>query len=153
MTNQSNSSSSTLKPTNHLAPFFQSYELYNSTGNIPALIAQFADTFMAAGPGGAQCVRSADFALALPKRIQLFQSLGCRSTKLVSCVETQLDARFIMAETRWQMTFVRDSQPPKVVFADSLFIVDVSSEPQKIVFYLAHQDLAATVTNQGIHSA
>jgi hypothetical protein len=130
--------------------FFQSYELNNSTGNIPALIAQFADVFMAAGPNGAQCVRSSDFALALPKRKQLFDSLGCQSTALVSCLETRLDARFAMAETRWQLTFVREGEQPKTVLADSLFIVDMAPEALRIVFYLAHQDLLAILRDEGI---
>ncbi len=141
---------STIQATTPLARFFQSCESNSSSGDISALIAQFADVFMAAGPNGTRSVSSADFALALPKRVQLFQSLGCQSTKLVSCIETPLDARFVMAETRWQMTFVREGQAPNEVMADSLYIVDMASKEPKIVFYLAHQDLVATVRNQGI---
>jgi hypothetical protein len=151
--NASANTRSTRQATTPLRHFFQSFETNTASSNMAALIAQFADVFMAAGPNGAQSVRSADFALALPKRLELFQSLGCQSTKLVSCHETQLDARFFMAETRWQMTFVREGQPPKEVMADSLYIVDMASREPKIVFYLAHQDLVATVRNQGIHPA
>jgi hypothetical protein len=133
-----------------LGHFFQSFECNNSAGNIPALITQFADMFMAAGPTGAQCVSIADFAVALPKRKQLFDSLGCQSTTLVSCLETRLDARFVMAETRWRMTFARDGEEPKAVLADSLYIVETAPEGLKIVFYLAHQDLVAMLGSHGI---
>jgi hypothetical protein len=123
-----------------VAAFFQSYERNITAGDDAAVAAQFAEVFMAAGPGGAQSIRSSDFALALPKRKQLFESFGCRSTSLISCEETQLDARFAMVETRWQMTFVREGKEAKVLMADSLFIVDICAEAMKIVFYLAHQD-------------
>jgi hypothetical protein len=132
------------------APFFQSFEQNTNSGDNSALVAQFADVFMAAGPAGAKPVRAADFAIALPKRAQLVQSLGCQTTRLVSCVETQLDARFVMAETRWQMTFVRESEPTREVFADSLYILDMAGDSPKIVFYLAHQDLLAALKTQGI---
>ena len=163
MTQASTINVRTTHATSPVRRFFQSYEQNTASGDIPALIAQFADVFMAAGPAGAQSVRSADFAHILPKRVQLVQSLGCQSTKLVSCVETELDARFAMAETRWQMTFVREGQPPKEAIVDSLFIldkgpqepgiVDTDSEYPKIVFYLAHQDLMAALKNQGILAA
>jgi len=148
------STASGFHATTTVGRFLLAFEQNNASGDIPALIAQFADVFMAAGPNGAQPVSSADFARALPKRTQLFQSLGCQSTKLVSCVETLLDARFVMAETRWKLTFVREGQAPKEVRADSLYILDMGSLDAeaglKIVFYLAHQDLLATVRNQGI---
>lgn len=132
------------------ARFFQSFEQNTNSGDNSALVAQFADVFMAAGPAGAKPVHAADFAIALPKRAQLVQSLGCQTTRLVSCVETPLDARFVMAETRWQMTFVRESQPTREVLADSLYILDMACDSPKIVFYLAHQDLLATLKSQGI---
>ncbi len=105
---------------------------------------------MAAGPSGTQCVRSNDFQLALAKRVQLVESLGCQSTRLVSFQETALDARFSMVEARWQMTFVREGQALKEVAVDSMVIVDAGAEDMKIVFYLAHRDLMASLREQGI---
>src|SRR5438128_2660322 len=61
--------------------FFRNYESNASSDDTEAVISQFADVFMAASPQGAQAVRLADFALALPKRKQLFDSLGCRLTE------------------------------------------------------------------------
>jgi hypothetical protein len=133
-----------------VALFLQSYEANAASGDIPALLAQFTDPFMAAGPTGLQCLRSADFALALPKRMQLFAGLGAQPSKLVSCEETRLDHRFVMAETRWLLTFIQEEQPPREALADSLFILDTAGAPPKIVFYLAHQDLLATLRDKGI---
>jgi hypothetical protein len=80
------------QPSTPVARFFQTYQLHNSSGDIPAIVSHFADTFLAVGPQGAQCVRATDFAIALPKRKQLFESLGSQSTALVSIHETSLAA-------------------------------------------------------------
>lgn len=133
-----------------LAQFLRKFELASASNDVSASVALFADTFMAASPQGAQCVRAEDFARALPKRIQLMQSLGCQSTSLVSFSETMLDERFAMAETRWRMAFGRESQPVQEAFADSLYIVDMAGEAPRIVFYLAHQEFMAMLKSSGI---
>lgn len=142
--------SSPVPPASPVSLFLQSYEANAASRDLTALLDQFADPFMAAGPTGVNCLRATDFAAALSKRIQLFSGLGAQPSKLVSCHETRLDDRFIMAETRWHMTFIRDGQPPREAFADSLFILDTAAETPKIVFYLAHQDLLATLRDLGI---
>ena len=66
--------------------FFRQFELNNNKSDFSAAVSQFADTIMAAGPQGAQCVRASDFAHALPKRKQLFENFGCRSMQLLSLI-------------------------------------------------------------------
>ena len=48
--------------------FFRAYERASNAGDVPAMLPQFADAFLAAGPQGAACVRAEDFAKILPKR-------------------------------------------------------------------------------------
>jgi hypothetical protein len=129
--------------------FFREFEQRSDRGDIPALLPQFADTFMAAGPQGAQCIRATDFALALPKRKQFFDSLGCRSTSLVSLEQNRLDTRYVVAKTRWRMTFLQEGATREAL-ADSTYIVDTSGESFKIVFYLAHQDHMTMLREHGI---
>ena len=138
------------QPTEAIECFFRAFERSSDSGDMPALIPQFADTFMAAGPQGAQCVRNADFAVALPKRKQLFDHLGCKSTILVSLDQIRLDARFVMARTRWRMTFASGDDPSQDVLADSVYIVDTGGDALKIVFYLANQDIMEVLRNRGI---
>jgi len=133
--------------------FFDLFERHSDSGDAAASAAQFADVFMAAGPHGAQCVRAADFALALPKRVQLFRSLGCRKTSLASFRETRLDGRFVMAETQWSMTFESAAGDRKEAMADSMFIIDTAMDPYRIVFYLAHQDHMALLRGLGLMPA
>ena len=133
-----------------IARFFDAFARQSSTDNVQAQTAQFADVFLAAGPQGAKCVRSADFAQALTKRKQLFDSFGCQSTALVSLDETALDARYVLVSTRWQMTFNRSNADPEQVLADSTFIIDTEPADFKIVLYLAHQDIMQVLKDRSI---
>ncbi len=71
-------------PSQPIEHFFRTFESNASNDDVDAAVSQFADVFMAANPQGTQAVRAADFALALPKKKQLFDKLGCQSTTLVS---------------------------------------------------------------------
>jgi hypothetical protein len=130
--------------------FFREFERRTSGHDGAAQAAQFADSFLAAGPQGAQCVRASDFALALPKRKELFDRLGLRSTQLAALEETPLDARYTLVRTRWRMEFDRPDQERQEIFAGSVFIVDTSAPEYKIVLYLANQDITAILKERGI---
>jgi hypothetical protein len=133
--------------------FFRTFESNASSNDTEAQVAHFADVFMAASPQGTQAVRVSDFALALPKKKQLFDKLGCRSSALVSLRQTRLDARYTMASTQWRMTFAQNQHEPQEVMADSIYIVDTETDPFKIVFYLASQDLMQILKERGIAPA
>ena len=133
--------------------FFESYARANESGDMAKTAAQFADVFMAAGPQGAQCVKAADFAVALPKRKELFQRLGSRATALVALEERALDARFVLAKTRWRMEFEREGRAKEELFVESTFLLDCGADPVRIVLYLAHQDIMAVLRERGILAA
>src|SRR5215813_6295093 len=135
----------------HLAveDFFRTFEHNTNHGDSAALVAPFAAVFFAAGPQGASCVRKEDFALAMPKRKQLFDSLGCGSTELVRIETEALSPRYWSARTQWKMTFAQGADSREVVVA-STYLVDTGVEPFQIVFYLAHQDIMAVLKEQGI---
>ena len=130
--------------------FFRSYARVSAGEDTTAMAAQFADVFMAAGPQGAQAVKAGDFALALPRRKQLFDRLGCRPAELVGFEEWPLDARYTMAKTRWRLSFVRGEEEVREVQVDSVFIVDGGGDDLRIVFYLANQDIFAVLKERGI---
>jgi hypothetical protein len=130
--------------------FFRDYERNCNSGSIGPLISQFADVFMVAGPQGAQAVQASAFALALPKRKQLFDDMGCQSTNLISLRETQLDGRYVMAQTQWSMTFESKQNTAEEILVSSTFIVHTGVEQLKIVLYLPHQDIMAILRNRGL---
>jgi hypothetical protein len=139
--------------TDPIARFFDSFAQQSNRDDFEAQAAQFADTFLAASPNGAKCVSSRDFALALPKRKQLFASLGLQATKLVALDETVLDDRYVLVKTRWQMTFSCVNTNAEEVLADSTFILDTALDEYKIVLYLAHQDILEVLRNRGFTTA
>jgi hypothetical protein len=132
-----------------VALFLRGYERVSESNDIPAMVAQFGETFLAAGPLGACCVRSSDFALALPKRKQLFQSLGHSSTALISVDETPLDARYVLARTQWRFTFGKNGKRLEVV-VDSTFLIDTGGDEFKIVVYLTNRDAVQILHERGI---
>ena len=137
-------------PTNAIERFFKSLEDQTVMGNISAVAEHFAEAFLAAGPNGAKIAQRAAFVQALPERKQLFDKLGCRSRSLVSLETTALDARYVMAKTRWLFTFARDGQQAQDVFANSIYIVDTGEEPFQIILYLSSQDLPRLLSERGV---
>jgi hypothetical protein len=133
-----------------LEAFFQDFAHNSNLSESGAVISQFAETFLVAGPQGAQVVPAHAFALALPRRKKQFDEMGCRSTCLISLRETPLGNHYVMAETEWQMTFVREEKSPEVIRVASTFIVYIGEEQPKIVFYLPQHDVMALLKNRGV---
>jgi hypothetical protein len=129
--------------------FFRRFELNNNRSDFSSAASQFAATFMAAGPQGAQCVKASDFALVLPKRKQLFESFGCESMQLASVDVHSLGDRYLMAHTRWKMNFANGDLSTEKMFVDSTFIVDTTEADFRIVLYLAHQDVMSMLKERG----
>ena len=130
--------------------FLQVYARHTETEDVPELVNCFAATFMAGGPQGAKAVRATDFGLALPKRYQMFEKMGCRKTELIGVEELRLDARYVSARTRWRLTFERAGQEALPVEVESTYLVDAGTEPMRILVYLAHQDIMETLRERGI---
>jgi hypothetical protein len=133
-----------------LQRFFLAFSELSSSGDIPAIVAQFADPFLAVGPQGAKCVRAADFAAALPGRKQFFESLGCRSTSLVSVEEIPLDTRYVLAKTRWRMVCAPQQGESQEIFGDTAYLVDAGQQDFKILLYLASHDFMQELKERGI---
>ena len=133
--------------------FFRTFQANASGHDVDAQVSQFADVFMAANPQGAQAVRVGDFAMALPRKKQFFDQLGCRSTELISLREQRLDARYVMASTQWKLTFVQPENKTQDVVAESIYILDTGGDAPKIVFYLANQDLMQILKDRGLLAA
>lgn len=147
-----------LKAETSVARFLALFARETAEDNIPALVSHFADTFLFAGPAGAQPVRASDFAAALPKRKALFDSLGSQPSELIAIQETPLDSRYLLARTTWRFTFVRDNSPAQHIENDSTFLIDTGlpGTPEsnfKILLYLTHYDIMQLMRDAGILQA
>jgi hypothetical protein len=134
--------------TQSLAGFFTTFQHNSDHGAEAEILTQFADTFLAGGPDGAKPVPAALFGPALTRRKELFNKLGCRSTELLFLDETALDSRYTLASTRWRMTFSRPDLPEQQFEVASTFLIDTHT--QKILVYLAHQDIFAILRQRGV---
>jgi hypothetical protein len=130
--------------------YFANLAVHMDKRNVPEIIAGYADVFLAGGPHGAQPVRAADFALALPKRYRLFESMGCRSTELIGLQENWLDARYVSVRTQWRLTFERHEKEALSLVGGSTFLIDTGVEPFRILVYLAHTDIMEVLKQHGI---
>ncbi len=140
-------------PQGALGPFLAAYDRNSAICDIPALLSQFADTFLTAGPDGARALTGPQFASILPRRRDLFTQMGLISSSLDSFEETLLDSRFILARTTWRMRFAPQECDPQDVLLYSTLIVDTGGESPKIVLYLANSDWMAVLRERGIVAA
>lgn len=124
--------------------FFDVFQEINASGDMDRMASLYADPFMSADNTGVRVVQLSDFRAALPKRKQLFATIGCTSTKLVSVEDTALDDRYVMAKTAWRWEFAK-AEPIQVA---STFIIRKGETPQ-IVFYLTG-DVMSVLRSRGM---
>lgn len=79
----------------------------------------------------------------------MFEQMGHRSTKLESAVVTELDDRYVMAETKWRMTFAHGEGQLSDVVVGSTYLLDTKAELE-ILLYLMHQDITTVLRERGI---
>jgi hypothetical protein len=126
--------------------FFETFEQTNAGGDIDRMVALFADPFMSADSTGVRVVQASEFRAALPKRKQLFSTIGCTSTRLLSVEETPLDDRYVMAKTVWRWEFTAPTEP---IVLPSTYIVRRSGDELQIVFYLTG-DVMKVLRSRGL---
>jgi hypothetical protein len=136
--------------TEGLRSFFQAFEASSAAADVERLVRMFAPALLVAGPTGSQIVKAADLMLAIPKRKQLFDAAGRRSTKLVGLREEALDACYTLARTEWQWQFAPDGSAPTDLTLASTFIVERRDGEPRIVVYLMHADVARELKDRGL---
>ena len=130
--------------------FFDEFQRCNADGDAEKLGRLYAPVFLAAGANGAQAVRSADLVLAIPKRRQMLEAVGCRPAVLVSFEETKLDDRYSMARVRWRWRVERSATAPLEITLDSTLILQRGDDGFQIVVYMNHEDIFAALRQRGL---
>jgi ketosteroid isomerase-like protein len=130
--------------------FFDRYES-NIGGSDPAAIAaQYGESFVFAGPQGAQAVRRDDFVKVLPKRQGFFKSVGLRSSRVVALEETSFDDRCVLVKAQWRMQFGSAAAPVSDLDVFATYLLQQQSDGLRIVFQLDHDDLSKRVQELGL---
>jgi hypothetical protein len=132
-----------------LRPFFEAFAAKSTASDVEGLARLYAPTILVAGPDGTHIVTSADLLRVIPKRKQLLESIGYRSTTLVGLHEIELDQRYTLARTEWQWQFGPAGAARTELTLPSTFIVERSSDGVRIVVYVMHQDLVGVLRDRG----
>lgn len=126
--------------------FFEAFQRNNAADDIDAVVAQYADPFLHADPNGTRAVRISDLKAALPKRKQLFKSIGSTATTLQSFEEQEMDTQHVLVRTQWRW----DLGDKGDLILPSTFILRRNGDALSIVFYLNHYDLMAVLRERGL---
>jgi hypothetical protein len=122
--------------------FFTRYEEANSSPNALAIGIFYAETFMFAGPNGAQTVRRDDFLRVIPRMKAYYASIGLSESKLHSIDSRPLDARYLLASVVWRIASSGNSH----IDASSTYTLLCGDDDEfSIVFQIDHQDLASLI--------
>ena len=133
--------------------FFRTFEQLSAESNAAALAGLYAPSFLLAGPSGSQLVRAGDLQQAIPKRKDLFKTLGCTSTRLATLHETVLDDRYSLVRAEWQWHFERSSEAPIELTLPSSYVIERSPDRWQIVAYIPHADIMAELRRRGLPAA
>ena len=136
-----------------LDQFMFTFERNTSSIDSAAVVSQFADTFIAAGPTGSTLVPAAAFAQTLPSRKQYFDKAGRRQSTLVARRDTRIGERYVLVDTQWQMGFVPVDKPDLSLTVGSSFLIDMGGSQPKILAYLTHQDIFQLIRDHNLISS
>ena len=129
---------------------FDDYERGIGTPD-PELISDiYEDSFVFAGPQGAQVVRKEDLLRALPRQHAYFRSVGLVTSKVRSLEEARLDDHYLMVKAHWDLQFEKGPGQSLVVETSATYILHRRGDRPRIVFQLDHQDLMTRVQELGI---
>jgi len=130
--------------------FFDTYES-NIRGSDPAtMAAQYAESFVFAGPQGAQAVKRDDFVKVLPKRQGFFKSIGLRSSIVIALEEAGFDNRCVLVKAQWRIEFYSAAAAEAALDVSSTYLLQQQPDGLRIVFQLDHDDLTKRVQELGL---
>ena len=142
---------SAMNPTTPLVKeFFARWERIINAFDLDAIGSQYADPFMFADPSGVRVVPKERFLAALPRRREFFDTLGHKSTEILSVHETVLDDRYVMARVAFRMVFERSPTQRMDARVESTFIMQVADASPTIVLHIDHEDLQRVMRERGL---
>jgi ketosteroid isomerase-like protein len=134
----------------HVKAFFDRYEANIGAADPEAIAAQYGESFVFAGPQGAQAVRRDDFVKALPKRQGFFKSVGLRSSSVVALEEAGFDDRCVLVKAQWRMQFGSAAATVSDLDVCATYLLQQQPDGLRIVFQLDHDDLTKRVQELGL---
>jgi hypothetical protein len=130
--------------------FFESYGRAGENPDSGALTSCFADAFMSLDSSSATVVSPQQLLAALPRRRQLFESIGSDGLELADIRELPLDDAHTLVRTSWAVRMRNASSNGRLTL-HSTFVLRRGGGGWQIVLYLNHQDLPRLLSDVAAH--
>jgi hypothetical protein len=121
--------------------FFRRYERAAADLDREALTSCFCAVFMSLDASSATTLSPQALLAVLPRRKQLFESVGSDGLELADISELPLDDLHTLVRTSWNLR-MRNQPHGGPVCLRSTFILRKDDQAWRIVLYLNHQDMA-----------
>jgi hypothetical protein len=132
--------------------FFETYARATASLDPAFLEAAYAESFMFAGPAGAQAVKREDFLKIVPKRKAFFAAAGLAATEVGELEESVLDEQHVLVKARWTFRFEKEGRGPIAEPGAATYVLRRQDSRLSIVFQLDHQDLTMRARELGLLS-
>ena len=120
--------------------FFQRYDRASHDFDSEALTSSFCDVFLSLDASSAVALSRQALLAALPRRRQLFETIGSDGLELADISEMPLDDLHTLVRTSWNL-LMHHEPPCGPICLRSTFILRKDDGMWRIVLYLNHQDM------------
>lgn len=120
--------------------FFMTFQKANEAFDSNAIALCYSDPFLFGQPQGVQAIKKEDFLKVLPKRKEFIQSLGLKSSTVVSIEELEIDEQYMQVKVMWEMKYEKNNKSIKDVNTTT-YILYKKDDRFEIVLQIDHQDL------------
>jgi len=132
-----------------LRAFFEAYAEANNKHNLEPLAAMYADSFIAAGPGGNAVFKNdAQFIKWLQELLQWNLQMGMQQIRIVRFAEAPVSDQYRQAIVTWGAKFEKTCN--EEILFDITYYVYLQQDAPRIIMYIAHTDQDALMREKGL---
>ncbi|SDR88024.1 SnoaL-like domain-containing protein [Actinopolymorpha singaporensis] len=106
----------------------------------------FHEQFLSLDPAKATVVTRDQLRAVLPRRAQMFSSVGATGTRLRDLHARSLDDHHTLVETYWDVELADEDAEPLTLHAT--YLLRRADEGWRVVVYLNHQDIGSVLANR-----
>lgn len=131
---------------------FDRYASASSSGDVEAIAAAYAETYVEASPGSVTAhTVDATYRKALVERFELLnQQLGFAGVDIEIASITEFAPSHYIVEARWHMRFDPAGKSPVTSAFSISYVVRLEEDRPKILAYVSHEDEEAVMRRDGV---
>lgn len=115
-----------------------------------ASAALFCDDFLSLDPNSVRPVTAQQLAASLPRRAEMFASIGAQGTELVEFSEQPIDEQHTLLRTAWRVRFADAHAEPLTL--RSSYLLHRGASGWRIAVYLNHTDIMTIIEERRTRS-